>query len=72
MTHQRLGHASDAQMWLERADKEADEELNNTATPPAWSLRLELSLLQGEARELIRVQTKAGQQPQVDGEENKP
>jgi tetratricopeptide (TPR) repeat protein len=67
ITHQRLGHAADARMWLDRANKEADEELNNTAKPPDWSLRLELSLFQREARELIGIQTKAGQQPQVDG-----
>ena len=68
MTHQRLGHSADAQMWLDRADKEADEELNNTAVPPTWSKRLVLGLLQGEARALIDVQTKAGQQPRADGE----
>ena len=73
MTHYRLGHSADAQMWIDRATKEADAELNNTANPHGWSVRLELSLLQGEARELIGVQTKAGQQPQADGvRKNKP
>ncbi len=67
MIHQRLGHAADARMWLERANKEADEELTNTAEPSNWGLRLELSLFQREARELIGVQTKTGQQPQVNG-----
>ena len=66
MTHHRLGHAADAQMWLDRANQEADEELNNTTTPCTWSLRLQLSLFQREARELVGVQTKAGQQSRID------
>ena len=61
MIHQRLGHAADARMWLERANKEADEELTKNAEPSKWGLRLEISLFQREARDLIGVQTKTGQ-----------
>jgi WD40 repeat protein len=58
MTHQRLGHAADARMWLDRANKEAREELTSAKDPPAWTPRLELGLLQREAQELVAAQDK--------------
>ena len=53
MTHQRLGHTTEARMLFERANEEADKELSDQVQPPRWDLRLTLKLFKEEAAELI-------------------
>jgi tetratricopeptide (TPR) repeat protein len=61
MTHQRLGHAADARMWLDRANQDADEELSDSGRPPTWDVRLTLELLRAEATALLATTGAAGQ-----------
>jgi WD40 repeat protein/lipoprotein NlpI len=48
MAHQRLGHAAEAQRWLDKAQKWMKEETQDSRTP-AWNRRLTLQLLRREA-----------------------
>jgi len=51
MAHHRLGHATEAHAWLEKAIAQAEQEIQ--AQPP-WNRRLTLGLLRQEAEGLIR------------------
>lgn len=54
MTHFRLGHAILARDYLERADKAAKPDLDETLQPLDWTDRLNLLFIQQEARELFQ------------------
>jgi len=51
MAHHRLGHATEAHAWLEKAVAKAEQEIQ---TQPPWNRRLTLGLLRQEAEGLIR------------------
>jgi serine/threonine protein kinase/Flp pilus assembly protein TadD len=74
MTHHHLGHALEAQQWLDKAIQATDRALDPSAKPaaspardatdpaggipPAWTRRLTLQLLRREAVELLNTQTR--------------
>jgi tetratricopeptide (TPR) repeat protein len=73
MTHHRLGHAQEAQQWLEKALEATDQALDPSPKPgagpvrdatdpiggfpPAWPRRLTLQLLRREAVALLKTET---------------
>jgi serine/threonine protein kinase len=72
MTHHRLGHATEARQWLDKAIQATDQALDLSAKsaasaprdatdpaggiPPAWNRRLTLELLRREAVELLKTE----------------
>ena len=56
LVYHHMDDPSTALEWLELAQRQADRELHDAATPPAWNRKLTLELLQAEAIGKIRPQ----------------
>jgi tetratricopeptide (TPR) repeat protein len=59
MAHHRLGHAADAQTWLDKATQRLEQDDREQSKPTGrarllWSIRLEAQVLRREAEELLK------------------
>jgi tetratricopeptide (TPR) repeat protein len=54
MTHQRLGHAKEARVWLEKASQQMEQ--TTKGVNPPWNRRLTSQLLRGEAEALLGIE----------------